>query len=361
MSALHRSGLFILLFAVLTHGCNPLDFTTTSEVTRLRVLAIEAEPAELAFGQQVHLNPVIADPWDEGYSVQWMPCIEASIGGFIACDFENMLVDLANPLGLIALTQEELEFTVDHQTVYDLLAEADPVDRAEGVPLQFILMLLPRGKTFIDYMPEFDTGRIDDPDYLDEYSQQASDALNGVFEALIRQSRIAFKRVLVSDLDSVGIALHDEGECVDLPGLVPNERPHLGGFIARTEDGDRIGHPSGATLQVPLGDTLLLEPLWNSDDREAYYHVAWSGETECRTENPFFGWYATAGSYDDPDGFASDYSYLDANGSPLPIAWRTPREMPDTNPVDAWLVVWDRRGGMSHVQFAFEVIEATEN
>lgn len=359
MRMLHRSGLIVLLFAVLTQGCNPLDFTTPSEVVRLRVLAIEAEPAELAFGDQVHLNPVIADPWDEGYSVQWMPCIEASIAGFVACDFENMLVDLGNPLSLMALTQEELEFTVDQQQVYDLLAERDPVDRAEGIGLQFILMLLPRGKTFLDYMPEFDVDRIDDDEYLDEYAQEASEALNGVFEALIRQSRIAYKRIVVSDLDSIGIALHDEGDCVDLPGLEPNQRPHLGGFLSQPEDGDRIGHPAGATVQVPAGDTIQLEPLWNFDDRQAYYHVAWSGETECRLENPFFGWYATDGSYDDPDGFPADYSYLDEYGVPLPITWRAPREIPERNPIGAWLVVWDRRGGMSHVQFAFEVVEAT--
>ena len=74
-------------------ACDPPDLTPTSEVIRLRTLAIEAEPAEIAFGDTVTLRPVIADPWNEGYSVQWMPCVEAEIGGFAACDFDNMLVD----------------------------------------------------------------------------------------------------------------------------------------------------------------------------------------------------------------------------------------------------------------------------
>ena len=360
MTTYRRNGLLGLLLVTLVVGCDPIDFTVPSEVVRLRVLAIEAEPAELAFGDEVHLNPVIADPWDEGYSVQWMPCIEASMGGFVACDFENMLVDISNPLSLIALTQEELEFTVDQPNVHDLLAERDPVDRAEGLGLQFILMLLPRGKTFIDYMPEFDTDRLDDPDYLEEYGEQAGQAFNDLFEALIRQSRIAYKRVVISDLQSIGVALHADGDCIDLPGLVPNERPRLGGLTAQLEGESIVGHPSGATLQVPAGQAVLLEPLWNSDDREAYYHVAWSGETECRLESPFFGWYATEGSFEDQDGFPASYSYLDETGAPTSIAWSAPREIPDRNPVDAWLVVWDRRGGMSHVQFAFEVTQAAE-
>ncbi len=358
MTTYRRFGLLCLLFAALNPGCDPVDFTFPSEVVRLRVLAIEAEPAELAFGDQVHLNPVIADPWDEGYSVQWMPCIEAAMGGFVACDFENMLVDLENPLSLIALTQEELEFTVDQQAVYDLLAERDPVDRAEGLGLQFILMLLPRGKTFIDYMPEFDTDRLDDPDYLEEYGEQAAEALNDLFEALIRQSRIAYKRVVISDLQSIGIALHADGDCADLPGLVANERPHLGGVLAQLDAEPLIGHPAGTTLRVPAGEQIALQPLWNFDDRQAYYHVAWSGETECRLENPFFGWYATEGAYSDLDGFPASYSYLDEAGAPTAITWRAPREIPDRNPVEAWVVAWDRRGGMSHVQFAFDVGEA---
>ncbi len=348
----------LLFVALAVAGCDPPDLTPTSEVVRLRVLAIEAAPAELRFGDEVTLRPVIADPWEEGYSVQWMPCIEASIGGFAACDFDNMLVDLADPFSLAALTQEDLVFGVDQQAVYDLLAERDPLDRADGLGLQFILMLLPRGKTFFDYLPEFDTSRFDDPDYLAEYEQEASEAMGTVFEELIRQSRISYKRVIVSDPDSVGIALHDDGDCMDLPGLLPNEGPQLGGILQRLE-GQEIAWPTGATFEVPMGEAVELRPLWNPDDREAYYHVAWSGETECRIENPFFGWYATDGGYDNADGFSIDYSFLDEAGDPAWVQWTAPRSEPVHSPVEGWLVAWDRRGGMSSVGFRFEVTEAS--
>ncbi len=337
-------------------GCDPPDLTPASEVIRLRVLAIETDPPEVAFGDTVRLSPVIADPWNEGYSPQWMPCIETSLGGFVACDFENMLVDLTNPFSLAALTQEELEFTVDQEEVASLMAEMDALDRADGLSLQFILMLFPRGKTILDYMPEFDLERIDDPDYLEEYGEQSTEAFNTVFEALMRQSRIAFKRVIVSDLDSVGIAMHEEGECADLPGLLPNRAPVLGGVVTVDENVE-LALPSGVTIDVPLGETLGLEPLWNPDDQEAYYHVAWGGETECRIESPFFAWYATGGSFADEDGFGIDSSFLAENGLPDTVQWRAPTSIPERNPVDAWIVVWDRRGGVHHVAFHLDVIE----
>jgi len=346
------------LLAAVATGCDPLELTTPSEVVRLRVLAIEAQPAELAFGDAVTLTPVIADPWSEGYSIQWMPCVEAQLAGFVACDFENMLVDPTDPFSFASLSQEELAFTVDQQVVLDLLAGRDPLDRAEGVALQFILMLLPRGKTFFDYMPEFDVNRLDDEAYLAEYEAQAAEAMNEVFEALIRQSRIAYKRVIVSDPDSVGIALHDDGECAELPGLVRNQAPELAGLVA-IEDGAETAHAAGARFAVPLGDTLQLRPMWNPAEREAYYHVAWDGATECRSENPFFGWFATEGSFQDTDGMPTDYSFLDAEGRPSSVSWKAPSSDPHHDPVDAWLTVWDRRGGIHHLEFEIDLVPAT--
>jgi len=342
---------------LLAAGCDPLELTTPSEVVRLRVLAIEAEPAELGFGDQVTLTPVIADPWNEGYSVQWMPCIEAEIAGFVACDFGNMLVDFTDPFGFADLAERELVFTVDHQVVHDLMTERDPVDRAEGVPLQFILMLLPRGKTFFDYLPEIDLERLDDEDYLAEYQQQATEAMNQVFEALIRQSRIAYKRVIVSDPDSVGIALHEDGECAELPGLERNRAPQLSGLVT-LEDGVENAYATGAKLEVPLGESLHLRPMWNPADQEAYYHVAWDGSTECRSESPLFGWFATEGSFRDADGLPTDYSFLDADGHPSHVEWRAPAAAPIHDPVEAWATVWDRRGGIHHVTFEIDLVPA---
>jgi hypothetical protein len=241
--------------------------------------------------------------------------------------------------------------------VAEKLAERGPLSRADGLGLQFILMLLPRGKSFFDYMPAFDPTQIDDPEYLEQYAQDANDALMEVFEALIRQSRIAYKRVLVTDTESVGLALHDEGPCADLPGLLRNDAPTLGGLI-QVIDNVEFAVPSGATLQVPAGTAATLKPLWNGEDRQHYYHVAWDGLTECRQEEPYFGWYATDGGYSAEDFGGSDYSYLDENNIPYAMNWNAPQEIPDRNPVDAWLVVWDRRGGMHHVEWSFQVTAA---
>ena len=351
--------LLLPLLAMALPACDPPDLTPASEVIRLRVLAIETEPPEIAFGETVQLTPVIADPWDEGYSPQWMPCIETSLGGFAACDFDNMLVDISDPFALAGLTAERLEFTVDQPVVAELMADMDALDRADGLSLQFILMLFPRGKTILDYMPEFDFEQIDDPDYLEQYGEQTSEAFNTVFEALMRQSRIAFKRVIVSDLESVGLDLHVDGECADLAGLLPNQAPRLGG-VAHVEEDSEQTYPSGVTIQVPVGETAALEPLWNPDDQETYYHVDWGGVTDCRSEQPFFGWFATGGSFSDRDGFPADNSFLDELGFPDPVQWQAPGEIPDRNPVDAWIVVWDRRGGIHHVELKLDVVEEAE-
>lgn len=335
-------------------ACDPPDLTPTSEVIRLRVLAMETDPAEIEFGDTVTVEPVIADPWNEGYSVQWMPCIETSLGGFTACDFENMLVDLTDPFAMAGLTAERLQFTVDQQVVFDMMAERDPIDRSQGLALQFMLLLLPRGKTLFDYMPEFDVSQAENEAYIEQYGVEASEAMGEVFEALIRQSRIAYKRVLVSDFDSLGIANHTEGECLALPGIQPNSAPSMGGIIERVE-GLEYAHPSGAQLTVVAGESVELRPLWNTNDREIYYHVNWAGETECRAEEPFFGWYATAGSFASAEGYATDYSGLDAAFIPQNILWNAPDEIPEHNPVQGWVVVWDRRGGMDHIAVNFFV------
>ncbi len=354
----HALALVVGLALALS-ACDPPDLTPASEVVRLRVLAIETEPPEIAFGETVRLTPIIADPWDEGFSPQWMPCVETSLGGFAACDFENMLIDPTDPFALAGLSAERLEFTVDQPQVAEIMAGMDALDRADGLSLQFILMLFPRDRTILDYMPEFDLEQIDDPDYLEQYGEQTSEAFNTVFEALMRQSRIAFKRVIVSDLDSVGLALHSDGECAELPGLTPNEAPHLGGVVHVEEETEQA-LPSGVTIPVAAGETAVLEPLWNPDDQEIYYHVDWGGLTDCRTEQPFFGWFATGGSFTDRDGFPADNSFLDEAGFPDPMQWQAPRELPDRNPIDAWIVTWDRRGGIHHVEFKLRVVEALE-
>ena len=147
--------------------------------------------------------------------------------------------------------------------------------------------------------------------------------------------------MIVSDLDSVGLALHSDGECAELPGLTPNEAPHLGGVVHVEEETEQA-LPSGVTIPVAAGETAVLEPLWNPDDQEIYYHVDWGGLTDCRTEQPFFGWFATGGSFTDRDGFPADNSFLDEAGFPDPMQWQAPRELPDRNPIDAWIETCER-------------------
>jgi hypothetical protein len=63
-----------------TLACGP-DFDPASVVNRLRVLAIRSEPAAVAPGEDVTLEPLVADPFGDGRTLEyeWAPC--ASIAG----------------------------------------------------------------------------------------------------------------------------------------------------------------------------------------------------------------------------------------------------------------------------------------
>lgn len=91
----------------------------------------------------------------------------------------------------------------------------------------------------------------------------------------------------------------------------------------------------GTTLTVVPGQSYLMEPVLTFGPEE-YVYINSQGERETRTEEPFFSWYTTEGSF--------DRAYSDYEDSPG-VNWTAPKE-PTRSEVKLWVVVRDQRGGM---------------
>lgn len=333
-------------------GCSVPDLTRPSEVVRLRVLGVQADPPEIALGETATFRYVVGNP--EGADVEnlWLLCTEIDTGfGVTSCG--SPVISFQDP------TADTYEFTADPDLVIDeeideqgqtvpvtlaeRLASLEPLRRVEGIGFKVYLVILPAEdfQGFLDLM--VDLGSPDaDPDALQE-------ALADLFGVVAERGELATKRVAVADKGAA--SPEATAGCEDVPGLVGNANPDLLGLVQvdATTLAPLQDIPEGATLEVPAGATIALEPSYTGDSVERYYYIRLEDEvTECRTEEPLFGWYATGGT------FSKDYSYLDDDGTPGEVSWTAPDEVPD-EPIDAWLVTWDRRGGLDWVEFRFQV------
>jgi hypothetical protein len=76
---------------VLLAGC--ATFVPESVVTKLRVLAVQAEPPEVAPGQTVRLEGLVTDPEADAPSFSWLAC--DPVAALSPCDDSKLLLDRA--------------------------------------------------------------------------------------------------------------------------------------------------------------------------------------------------------------------------------------------------------------------------
>ena len=129
---------------------------------------------------------------------------------------------------------------------------------------------------------------------------------------------IAFKRMPISQAES------------------PNHNPDI---INVTVAGHPLGSAKGFTAKTEK--TYILEPILADGHIETYAFINSSGETEYRTEEPYFSWYTELGAEDPKKGAKFDqpvslYPYSS-------VEWTAPKK-PGWVPL--YVVVRDRRGGM---------------
>lgn len=294
----HR--LIVLFGALSLGGCvinsesspRPRDLSESWQVDRTRILAIRAEPPEIAPGEAAVMESLIAGPLQAPpeLSLVWLACEE---GGDFGCatdlsglDFESFDLQAAQEAGLIGF---EPGFAPRYVAPPELLDPLPDEERVEGVSVQTQLFAFP---------PEaLAEGAVDDIDF--------------------NQIEVGFKRIVVSE------------------ALTPNNNPVI---AAMTVEGAEIPAAVEA-VEVSVDQQYEFGVLLDENlGIEEYLFVNSDGEIEDRIEEPYVAWFSTGGEVTEP---VTLWPFLE-------MTWTAPSE---PGPVRLFAVLRDRRGGMTwHVQ-----------
>jgi len=285
-------------------GCVGNELSRAWLVDRTRILGVQAEPAEAAPGDRVEFRSLSVDPAAGGIStVSWLGCLIEDSSDSYGCspDFERIEELLAIDVDSLP-PQQQLQWFQDLQAAGVLGFEPDlppslnvPEDLLDDLSEEKKL----EGKNYILTITALPEGlELEDPEALTD-------------EAV---GEVALKRLPVSVAET------------------PNHNPVITAVLLENEhellDGD--------TLTLSHGQTYLFEPLLSEDSIEDYVYINSDGEREERTEEPYFSFYLTGGSFDQSIAL---HPFLD-------FEWTAPVDPPE-DPVQMWMVVRDRRGGMA--------------
>ena len=275
--------MFFLLLA-----CQRPEVSQPWQIDRLRILAVAAEPPEPRPGDTVTFTSLVVSPDDPVAAVLWLSC---GTGGSFGCDTSVLQdLDFENPE------------TIDPQTLLDAgLIGAEPYwAPAWEVPTDFLDALTEDEKL------EGMSAMINLTAIPESAATAEVDDLNLV--------ESAFKRIPVSLAPT------------------PNHNPTVTGVQV-----DELPIPeAGARIYLEPNQTYSLTIQLSDDSIEDYTYRNSGGEDETRTEEPYFTWYAQEGSFDQT---ATLWPYTT-------VAFTTPETPTITDP-SIWVVVRDRRGGMS--------------
>ncbi|MCB9678901.1 MAG: hypothetical protein H6737_27615 [Alphaproteobacteria bacterium] len=247
-----------LAFALVLSGCvlngnkyqRPRDLEQPWEVTKPRLLAVRAEPAEPRPGDTVVFEALLVDPNDEIDSTLW-----------IACPTDDNL-DIA--FGCIADSEQIIGIEPFQAPVYttptDILDGLEGQDRLEG---RYVLVQ-------VTGLPPIDPN---DPD-ID-------------FEDIdFNQVEAGYKRIVVSE------------------ATTPNQNPVLTGVLA---DGNAV--LPGQVIEVDAGQRYDIGVTIDDRSIERYEFLNGDGQIENRIEEPYVTWYTTSGVMVEP---ATLYPFLEA-------------------------------------------------
>lgn len=299
-------------------GCGP-EFTPRALVDELRILAVQAEPPEVAPGEEVTYRALVVHPEGEGALLVY---------GFVQC----------TPTlgGCLELVEAEAEAGGDPELAQDLYLETsmrfgaapvvDGVIEALGANLRAPTSLL----AGVEDPAEGANAQLSF--FVCEAERCLASGLSeeaGGSPGIPEGAEVALKRVRVST------------------GEAPNHNP----TVARLEIATGAAAPTtleaGDEGVVPAGGDVELTAFIPRADVEPYQFTSDDGLTEARDERLYVGWYATAGE------FAYNTSLVDAAGGAEPsasVVWTLPAagDVPG-GLVDIYVVVWDRRGGLGWI------------
>lgn len=326
-----RSFLVLLLFALVPHLACDDGISSASRLRRLRLLAVQAEPPNPAFGGTTVLRPLVYVPPGEGvsYAWSWCPVPTRSENGYL-CPIDQAAVDaIAAQTGLVGLppldlgTAESITFTNpfppallaklcqgDSATVGAFLghagADAPQVWNCTTGTLRMQVMLTITGSTT-------DTGVVALRLPVDETTPGNQNPVIG------------------------GLAVRSPPALLDEIGTVT---------VARDVEVDLLAGVDAGQAETYLDRQLGSDDEYLKDDRGQFI----LGPTQERLS---LSWYAEGGGFSERTTSWGPND-VDADGRPLPFEvatenkWTTPK-VADYAPASSTLivVVRDSRGGVA--------------
>ncbi|MCK9464175.1 MAG: hypothetical protein M0R80_31530 [Proteobacteria bacterium] len=313
---MRRAMPLLLVAAAVAAGCGK-EFAPFNELDKLRVLAVRAEPPEIAPGEAAAIDALVFEPdGDEvAYSWSWCPFTLGALDGY-EC----------------AVTEQEL-------------AEA-------------IEAVAPGAGSFV---PSFDLGDGPSAAFANLVPPAALDAL---CEAIASDSAPAFvdlpecgDRLVVTIRLDVAAGGETATAVKELPLLFeapaePNANPAIGEIFAAPAADGADPLVAGAPLEFEPQSALRAETLYDlgADVEDAASQLFTPAATdddpdpEPRRETLFMTWFVTGGETDSMrTGFIEDDADMDDlvhNG------WRTPELVESGGEAQLFLVLQDERGGV---------------
>ncbi len=347
----------LLLALLLLSGCNLTDLTPASEVVRVRVAAIKATPAEISLGESTTLEALLVHPRGEAPDLGaiWFACLES--GGATGClglnfgsvtggdDDDDDSAAALDPTDFQFGVGETFDYAATGRFIEDAWAELDPEDRVEGLSVLISVNFVQKTNEELQTML-FDLGAAQQAGDDDELER-----LGDEFAGLLENGINAARRIIVSDKTA------DEPDPVTcaVQELAPNVNPTLSGLLLHTaEEGRDAGFPVGQVTFVDPEAEVTLRPVLDEQSVEDYLYIDRDDETQCRAETPYFAWLTNGPGLDKSNTFIADAEDLDevvgrAKVNSLVLPARDDFDLP----VDLWVVVRDRRGGVDWARWSF--------
>jgi hypothetical protein len=315
-------AILAIVFSVASQACQE-EMESISEVTKFRVLGVQAEPPEISPGQGTRLEVLFADPKGEGreVTIAWLTCV----GAFSpTSDLSEGCEPVWMP-GLGTASQGGFVYEIPSvpPDILDNLAEGE-----EYVSVTAIVVLCAGGDfSSLDFADAGLTGEID---ALDELCT-GGDGLVAVKTSRVSTSTTPNTNPIVDSL------VFDEKPLDSDPdaSVVGAESPDAGDSQPGVyECQDPAGCMEGAKIQA-----FLTEESFEKYETEEF------GETKTVDENPYISWFVTGGK------FSEDRSRTNTPPGPFKVDWKPPR---DGGRFQMWAVAHDMRGGLSWRSYTVE-------
>ncbi|MCP4674968.1 MAG: hypothetical protein GY854_05575 [Deltaproteobacteria bacterium] len=318
----------LLLVAFAMGACGE-EMEAISQITKFRVMGVQADPPEIRPGQGTTLRVLFADPKGAGrdVTIMWLTCAGSFSPSADLAEGECEPIWMPG-FGTAAEGADAYEIPFTSEDILDELPEDE-----EYLSVTTIVVLCAGGE-----LPGLDDMEVNgEIESFDDLCRDG-DGLVAVKSFRISNSTNPNKNPVIDkvvfnesqmpsggDTDPLDAGIQDAGT------PEPKGMDAGPGSFGCTEAKDCM---DGATIQAYLTQTSFQ----NYDKKEF-------GETITTEEDPYISWFVTGGKFTD------DRSRTSEPPGPFEVDWRPPRE---GGQVTLWAVAHDMRGGISWETFIID-------